>query len=355
MTTKEQIEECYRKLTYFLDPYGNKLPKDDQEQIHRILVESFVSPSERFLKACREGDFETCKKFDSAETPFSDGFVCACQHGHLQIAQWIQEMHSVCIWRDIYTESMYLACVNGHLPVVEWLLNNLNATLPLMKKYPYVFDTTCMVGHLEVAQLLYKIYTIADDDIKKAFLASCEKGKTSVVMWLYNYVSRGVRLNGYLSAIRECRLELAKAMYNETPFEFTASEIKSTLTTLFSKEDWQPMATWLIEKYPDEHPGIAWAFMKFIDSCKGGELERAKWIVKHLQTKDNPIDIEDGFFVAVRGNHLEVTKWLLTFGISSNTIIEACQKNDNEVVEWLKELITFSRGTKERFVITLQT
>jgi hypothetical protein len=97
-------------------------------------------------------------------------FNDACEHGHLEVAQWLMEIGNdddACMYYiDNYLFA--LVCNNGHLEVARWLYEiSLTSDIPWVDPEDHTaFRWACEMGHLHVAQwialLVPHMYIITD-------------------------------------------------------------------------------------------------------------------------------------------------------------------------------------------------
>ena len=112
-------------------------------------------------------------------------FVCACDYGHLEVAQWLLEMKPDIDISAGGDDAFCFACYNGHLKVAQWLLY-LKPTIDVFVYNNCAFGWACKNGHLEVAQWLYhlkpEINVCTDNDY--AFRYACINEYLEVAQWL---------------------------------------------------------------------------------------------------------------------------------------------------------------------------
>ena len=114
-------------------------------------------------------------------------FIELCLKGDLLLVQQCIQRNPN-IDNEVYDIAFYSACCKGHLQVAQWLLE----VHPSINIFESAFRTACGIGHLELAQWLLQVCpTInisADND--KAFREACNfgylTGRLEVAQWLHS-------------------------------------------------------------------------------------------------------------------------------------------------------------------------
>ena len=114
-------------------------------------------------------------------------FVCACDYGHLEVAQWLLEMKPDIDISAGGDDAFCFACYNGHLKVAQWLLY-LKPTIDVFVYNNCAFGWACKNGHLAVAQWLVNLKPELNisDNSEYAFRYACKYGRLEVAQWLYH-------------------------------------------------------------------------------------------------------------------------------------------------------------------------
>jgi ankyrin repeat protein len=126
-------------------------------------------------------------------------FVCACDYGHLELAQWLLEMKPDIDISAGGDDAFCFACYNGHLKVAQWLLH-LKPTIDVFVYNNCAFGWACKNGHLAVAQWLVNLkpeLNISDNN-EYAFRYACKNGHLEVAQWLQSIIP-----NKYIITIQD--------------------------------------------------------------------------------------------------------------------------------------------------------
>lgn len=184
----------------------------------------------------------------------------ACEHGHLEIAQWLTELYpniDVNGWHygwQYCDPIFYVACLHGHLPVAQWLFK-IRKILPSELK-------TCMS---------YLCCHTADNK-------DMEERQREVAEWLYSYVEveNYIHSSDYLlhQLISLGKMTLLKWWIGKKPVaDFTFCFYTSCMHNQLE------VAQWLLSLEPDFDISIN-DEMIFCDACFRGNLQVAKWLVR---------------------------------------------------------------------------
>ena len=153
-----------------------------------------------FIDLCKHGNLEKIQEyycnyynnFDEILDISADNesaFVCACDYGHLEVAQWLLEMKPDIDISAGGDDAFCFACFNGHLKVAQWLIQ-IKPTINVFVFNNCAFGWACKNGHLEVAQWLYHLkpeLNISDNN-EYAFRYACKYGHLEVAQWLQSII-----------------------------------------------------------------------------------------------------------------------------------------------------------------------
>ena len=126
-----------------------------------------------FKLACRRGYLSAAKFLRSRdpsaidESKIKQGFINACDYGHLKTAQWLHSIHNT---MDSVTmkRSFVYASENGHLKTAKWLFSQ---DLTVKDSSLKAFERAHNNKHRETAKWLYMI----SDDKKDMFYGIMDK------------------------------------------------------------------------------------------------------------------------------------------------------------------------------------
>lgn len=116
-------------------------------------------------------------------------FQDACTFGHLSISKLIFQHYTILPnnWQPSYLGYSYAfrcACERGHLDVAQWLYS-VKPELDISSAKNYAFRSAFIHGHLEVAQWLYSVKPDMDMvAFRDAFRHACDRGYLSMAQWL---------------------------------------------------------------------------------------------------------------------------------------------------------------------------
>lgn len=153
-----------------------------------------------FIDLCKHGNLEKiqeyyCNYYNNFDeildisTDNESAFVCACDYGHLEVAQWLLEMKPDIDISAGGDDAFCFACFNGHLKVAQWLIQ-IKPTINVFVFNNCAFGWACKNGHLEVAQWLYHLkpeLNISDNN-EYAFRYACSNGRLEVAQWLQSII-----------------------------------------------------------------------------------------------------------------------------------------------------------------------
>ena len=132
------------------------------------------------------------KKYNKQQ--LNDGFIWACQNGHLEIVKFLLTSPELKEHADVHAKDdlgFRVACRSGRLEVVKYLL-----TSPKLTKHADIhakddggFRSACLGGHLEIVK-----YLLTSDELKKhadiharndeGFIWACRFGHLEVIKYL---------------------------------------------------------------------------------------------------------------------------------------------------------------------------
>jgi hypothetical protein len=135
------------------------------------------------------GSSQDVTSSDDREDSITEAFEWACSHGHLEIAQWL-EQNAPCLNASRLPKlAFYKACGNGHLHVAEWLWSFPHDE-PFLDTWP--LHAACMSGHLHVAKWLRHVAPgmRVNGQEERAFWWACSSGHLQIAKWLWRVAPR---------------------------------------------------------------------------------------------------------------------------------------------------------------------
>jgi len=218
----------------------------------------------------------------------------ACEHGRLEIAQWLTDMYptiDVNGWHKGWhfcDPVFYVTCLHGHLPVVQWLFRKQNISISDIK-----------------TSMSYICCHKTDD-------RETEERQCEVAEWLYSYVE----VKDYIQRSDYLLIQL-----------ISIGNI--------------PMLKWWIEKKPVFNDFV----FCFHTSCLENQLEVAQWLLSLRPDFDVSINNEMIFCDVCFKGYLDIAKWLVqikpTIRVHTRNhfAIKTAHNNQHHaVVDWLVEL-----------------
>ena len=286
-------------------------------------------------------------------------FRWSCKMGHLNVAQWLHQTGiRIKSPIDIHAENDYAfrwSCKLGNLEIPQWLLSL--GGVNIHSEAEYSFKWTCWLGHLSTAQWLFEYSLKNQSPIEVhighdfAFRWACRNGHLPVMQWIYSLGNTQVHAQNDYSFRWLCRnghLKAAKWLYslggidlhaeNEYPLRF-ASENGHLNIVQFLHEASLESRSPLNFSVEDEYPIRA--------ACANGHREVAEYLITKGKA-DFQAENNEGFRFACEKGYLEMAKWLYDVGPTvgapmTNRIYayddyafrKACRENHPEVAEWL--------------------
>lgn len=275
--------------------------------------------SDIFEIACSDGFFLTVKYFyetsDISDEDFNLGFINACSNGHLEIAQWIFEIHEI-------SENIKIASLESSAnkpEIIEWLLSVYQYT---DTKKALTFKWACILDSVESAIILLsflnggdvKIFNIFND----AFLESCRQ----------NYLLTGNSIKWLLQSgkITEENKNIGYDLLEEKYPDITVYLLKHRL--LITNET-LPKA--------------------FILCCKYNLLYLMKWLYNnnynnnYSNNYDN-YNFEKCFISSCKAGNKDVAEWLASLNKDSRHFSHAmflslCRDRNFKDIEWLYDIL----------------
>lgn len=155
-----------------------------------------------YRSAAGEGNLRLLKVLVDSRTPDQadqlNAFQIACQHGHLEVAQWLTKRFSLtpANARASHNYALRQACGQGHLELVQWLTEYFKLKPDDARACSnWALRCACSNGHLELAQWLVRHFNLdATDARTDDNLILCQtsgNGHLGVVQWLMQHFSLG--------------------------------------------------------------------------------------------------------------------------------------------------------------------
>lgn len=114
---------------------------------------------------------------------------CACNEGHLAVAQYIHGLYVDEIAYFIVQHIFSAACKRGRLVIVRWLIETFKC-IDVHTRDEYAFWCACMNGQLDVAKYLVDVGLQTNNPIDihsdqdKAIISAAEAGHLDTLQWL---------------------------------------------------------------------------------------------------------------------------------------------------------------------------
>ena len=149
-------------------------------------------------------------------------FINYCKNGNLDMAKQLLLLIKPDI--DISAKNEYVfrsSCLGGHLEVAKWLLS-IKPDIDISALNESAFKWSCMNGHLEVSKWLLSIKPDIDISAynEDAFRLSCREGHLEVVKWLLS-IKPDIDIStvnevAFTESCDDGHLEVAKLLLQET-------------------------------------------------------------------------------------------------------------------------------------------
>lgn len=112
-------------------------------------------------------------------------FRTACMFGHLELAQYIEEIWYVQI-NDCMNDAFTNACQGGHLEVAKWLISYYGTTHLSPNVIQVAFQVSCSQGYLEMGQWLRETFPHIDPSYRnfECYQVTKLNGHQHVLDWL---------------------------------------------------------------------------------------------------------------------------------------------------------------------------
>lgn len=130
-----------------------------------------------FACACENGHLEIAQlMISNGECSLLNGFLKACSGGHLQIVQFmVSEPGIISRWNEprVWTYGLEYACMGGQLEMANWIILNAKETID----FNQCLYSACLGDHMELVHLLIS-KTGNTTDWNRGFFGAC-MGKMS--------------------------------------------------------------------------------------------------------------------------------------------------------------------------------
>jgi hypothetical protein len=238
-------------------------------------------------------------------------FRYACEYGHVKIAKWLYQQHSIPI--AIPPATLHHAFAQGYFDLAIWLWEIGNH--PHTVSYDSEFCDCCIGGHLNLARWLYSKTTInIHDNDNIAFRSACAHDHIQVAQWLFTL-----------------------AQQNETVDKLFASWEDAFSVT--SKRGSLAIVQWLHSLKPSEE------LMKHcLDACSHGQVSIVQWIGSLTTLTFLEEEIDQLFQDVCQRGYLEVAQLLYGLGFidirtrKEEAIQNALRNLHLSIVFWLESL-----------------
>ncbi|OWY95980.1 hypothetical protein PHMEG_00033874 [Phytophthora megakarya] len=229
----------------------------------------------------------------------------AAEHGHLEIVQWIYNVHTdVVNWCDVIDSAIDKAVSNGHLAIVQWLYNT-----GTRRYYPQTVHEAAQNGHLTMLQWLHSndLLTYSSNSIWRA----AKNGHLDVLKWL-------IEIGG------EIRLGQDSCL--------TAGEVLCWAAS----NGHLKVVEWIYGNVTKDIPmDDVWWVNK---AAQGGHLNVLKWIYIHFPGTFSKDTMDD----AAEGGHLDVVVWLHEYPNKGFTLKSPYWASHNGHVRVLQRLYAYN-------------
>jgi hypothetical protein len=277
-----------------------------------------------FLIACEHGQLEVCqwlysfRRKDMKDYEDKRAFVIACSNGHVSITQWLLEMYDINNFNfehsSVYFDYSYeLSTALEHPEMENWLYHN-NILPRSSDRVSQIFCKLCCSGNLSIIQRFYQSFS-ASIDIHylsdQPFVEACHSGNLELVQWLYGLGNINIHTDRETPFLRACEsnLEIVKWLYSL---------------------DGQ------IDVYINDSEAFRYA-------CWHGDLTIAQWLFYEVEGGSQQIKLHPYIFQGVFDyGHLHVIQWLCSLGgfekaIESNAVAIALRRGYVFLACWLYE------------------
>jgi ankyrin repeat protein len=325
-------------------------------------IHSFKEHS--FRVACEHGHLDIAQwlfSLDDINLHALDdyAFRWACKMGHLELAQWLhQTALAVDSPIDIHAESEYAfrwACKLGHLSVIQWLTTV--GSIDIHSEGEYSFKWSCWLGNDQTARWLYQHSLNINSPVNIhiandfAFRWASRNGHLQILQWIYSlggtdihaeneYAFRWLCRNGHMEAV-EWLLSLGGVNIhaeNEYALRYACEGGYLDIVKVLQHQSEQA-ASPLNFAVEDQYPIRA--------ACANGHIELAKFLITEIRT-DFQAENNEAFRFACENGHLELVKWLYSYGPSVGAPMlnriyayddyafrKACRNGHLDVAKWL--------------------